>query len=279
MSFARIASVLCAFAGFLIPAVSTTVSAAPVFIQGYDLTKRGVYQRTPDFCAPAVTYLMAQYGETRSLDLLKDGATAVEEIAVLAVLLKVQGGAGVDDIVAGVKSMYGGYLIDGKGEKYPQAWSQLRDTWTWNDFKARIGANLPVMLGVEHAPGETIDHVVFAYGYEVLNAGAANEADWIYLFDPFSDASGNDTSKNPKKWQIDKSTLKILSAVDALDPTVQHLDADLHRYKDRSLLMMVTGGSAPEPGSLVLLGMAAAALGWTWRGRRRSAKSFVGGVD
>jgi len=42
MSFARIASVLCTFAGFFILAVSTTVSAAPVFIQGYDLTKRGV---------------------------------------------------------------------------------------------------------------------------------------------------------------------------------------------------------------------------------------------
>lgn len=269
MEVPRITALLCSAAGFLALIVGAAAGAAPIFIQGDDLATRGVYQRTPDFCAPAVAYLMAQYGETRGLDLLKDGATAVDEINALAKLMNVAGGASVDDIVAGVKSMYGGYLVDGKGVKYAQAWSQLRETWTWNDLRARIDANLPIMLGVEHAPGETIDHLVFAYGYEVLNAGAVNETDWIYLLDPFSDASGNDTSKNPKKWQVDKSTLKILSAVDAIDPKLQHVDADLHGYKDRSLLIIVTGGSAPEPGSVALVGLGAAALAWSRRKRQQ----------
>lgn len=252
--------------------LATGVGAAPVFIQGYGLNQRGVNQGRPTYCAPAVGYLMAQYGESRGLDLLKDGAAAIDQIRTVANLMRCNLGASPADIVAGVRSMYGGYLVDdGKARKYPNAWSQLRERgrWNWNDVKARIGQSLPIMLGVEGVEAG-IDHVVFAYGYEEINPGAANAEYWIFLLDTYADQSGTDTSRNPKKWKIRRDRLEILLAVDALSPDVAHLDVDGKPYRDRDLLVLITGGSAaPAPGSLALLVVGLAAWVVARRGRQR----------
>ncbi len=101
-----------------------------------------------------------------------------------------------------------------------------------------------------------VGHVVYAFGYEQMNIGQANEQFFVYLFDPLAAGPAADASR-PKLWEINPATLAILSAVEATDPTKMYSTGD-GSYPGRKLQMMITGNSVAEPSTLALLAAAIA---------------------
>lgn len=259
--------------------------AAPVFLDGITEAGlrniRGLNQPTPTYCVPTVGYMMALYSERRGTDLLDFASEADTRLGIqrVADLMKTnQGGQGTDIVKAAeaMQLIYKGVLNGRVFPTYENGWSQLRDNadqdqgndWSWRDIPARIDQNLPIMLAVSSLNASEVGHAVFAFGYEIVEGG---DEVWAYVFDPFADRSGSDTSRQAKKWSINRTTLEIVAAIDVLDGS-EHKDIAGTSYVGRVLDSIVTGASTvPEPSTAWLLVAAAgAALGCQRRRTRES---------
>lgn len=243
-------------------------AADPVFVSGITAQLlpiiRGIRQPQPNWCVPTVGYMMALYEQRHfAWSLLDPQKTVQQEIGIIAgngFMNVAPDGATPAGAENGMQMVFKGFA-NGKPVQptYPEATAELDEEPSWLEIKGLISEySLPLMIMVGPLPGtqDTAGHAVFVFGYEVRTVNQ-QETDWLYLFDPFADASGADTSTQAKEWQIDPTTLKILDAFDALDNTITHLDVSGTPYKGRTIEAIVTGSSVPasvpEPSGVVVL--------------------------
>ncbi len=231
--------------------------ATPIFIEGITdenlKNLRGINQPPGNYCVPTVGYMMFLYWERRGYDLLKDGWTETQRINDIATMMKTdfKDGTEMSKAETAMAALFDGYQT---GKNY-EGWAQVNDSgkWKWDEIVRQINEKTPIMLNVTQRLGDTFGHSVFVFGYEILNVGLPTESDWIYLFDPYADRSGDNTSRNPKKWKIDKKTLHIDEAIDVIDSKA-HLDLPGQPYVSRNLDSLLVGSPIPEPATLLLLG-------------------------